>query len=117
MQKHYLSAYGGLTSMFYQCFIAGLISLPFITTAPNHIATDHWLLLIILATIFTALPHSLFTNSLRYLKAKSVGLIASLQPLYGALFAYLILQEQPTAMTIVGGGIILGAAIYETYSV
>ena len=117
MQKYYLSSYGGLTSMLYQCFIAGLVSLPFITTTPNHITPDHWLLLIILATIFTALPHSLFTSSLRHLKAKSVGLIASLQPLYGALFAFLILQEQPTAMTMVGGAIILGAAIYETYSV
>jgi len=116
LQKHYLSQYGGLTSMLYQSFFAGIVALPFISFPPSSITTNQWILLLILATVFTALPHSLFTSSLRHLKAKSVGLIASLQPLYGAIFAFLVLSEQPNISTILGGIIILGAAAYESYT-
>ena len=81
-----------------------------------RVGTSNWILLFILASLFTALPHSLFTHSLKYLKAKSVSLIASLQPLYGAFFAFLILNEQPSIATAAGGLIILGAASYESYT-
>ncbi|OUR88549.1 EamA family transporter [Gammaproteobacteria bacterium 42_54_T18] len=116
LQKHYLSQYGGLTSMLYQSFVAGIIALPFISLPPSSITANQWLLLLILASVFTALPHSLFASSLRHLKAKSVGLIASLQPLYGAILAFLVLSEQPSFSTLLGGIIILGAATYESYS-
>lgn len=116
LQKHYLSEYGGLTSMLYQGLFAGLVALPFITLPTSDVTAKDWLLLIMLGTIFTALPHSLFANSLKYLKAKSVSLIASLQPMYGAVFAFLILSEQPSISTILGGIVILGAATYESYS-
>jgi len=116
LQKHYLSQYGGVTSMLYQSFFAGILTLPFISLPTTNVTTHQWLLLIVLASVFTALPHSLFTSSLRHLKAKSVGLIASLQPLYGACFAFLVLSEQPNISTLLGGMIILGAAAYESYS-
>ena len=116
LQKHYLSQYGGLTSMLYQSFFAGIVALPFISFPPSSITSNQWILLVVLASAFTALPHSLFASSLRHLKAKSVGLIASLQPLYGAIFAFVVLSEQPSLSTIFGGVIILGAATYESYS-
>ena len=102
--------------MLYQSFFAGILTLPFISLPTTNVTTHQWLLLIVLASVFTALPHSLFTSSLRHLKAKSVGLIASLQPLYGACFAFLVLSEQPNISTLLGGMIILGAAAYESYS-
>ena len=116
LQRHYLSQYGGLTSMFYQSFFAGIVALPFISLPPSSITVSQWVLLLVLASIFTAIPHSLFASSLRHLKAKSVGLIASLQPLYGAILAFLVLSEQPSPSTVLGGIIILGAATYESYS-
>ncbi len=116
LQKHYLSQYGGVTSMLYQSFFAGIVALPFISMPITNITTHQWLLLLVLASIFTALPHSLFASSLRHLKAKSVGLIASLQPLYGTLFAFWVLSEQPSISTLFGGLIILSAAAYESYS-
>jgi drug/metabolite transporter (DMT)-like permease len=116
LQRHYLSQYGGLTSMLYQSFFAGIVALPFISLPPSSITVNQWALLLILASIFTAIPHSLFASSLRHLKAKSAGLIASLQPLYGAILAFLVLSEQPSPSTILGGIIILGAATYESYS-
>ncbi|OUS30254.1 EamA family transporter [Gammaproteobacteria bacterium 45_16_T64] len=116
LQKRYLANYGGLTSMLYQSAVAGLITLPFISLPSKEIPIADWVLLFALGTFFTALPHTLFTDSLKYLKAKTVSLIASLQPLYGALFALWILGEQPSISTVVGGLIILSAATYESYS-
>ncbi len=116
LQRHYLSQYGGLTSMLYQSFFAGIVALPFISSPPSSITVNQWVLLLVLASVFTAIPHSLFASSLRHLKAKSVGLIASLQPLYGAILAFLVLSEQPSLSTLLGGIVILGAATYESYS-
>jgi drug/metabolite transporter (DMT)-like permease len=115
MQGHYLKGYGGETSILYQGLMAGLIVLPLMTTNPLHVNSDNLIKLLILGALFTAVPHSFFANSLRYLKAKTVGLIGCLQPVYGALLAFLVLAEQPRLMTLLGGSIIVGAAAFETY--
>lgn len=115
LQGHYLRDYRGDTSILYQGFVAGLVSVPLISTHPLTIDTRSWLLLIILGSLFTAVPHSLFANSLRFLKAKSVGLIGCLQPVYGTLLAFVILSEQPTWATLLGGSLIVGTAAFESY--
>lgn len=115
LQRHYLQAYRGDTSMFYQGLVAALVALPLIRENPTGFDTATLWKLALLATVFTAIPHSLFAGSLRYLKAKSVGLIGCLQPVYGTLFAFLILHEQPGWMTLAGGTLIVGTAAWETY--
>lgn len=115
LQGHYLKGYRGDTSILYQGFVAGLVSLPFLTTNPLTIESHNWILLLVLGSLFTAVPHSLFANSLRYLKAKSVGLIGCLQPVYGTALAFLVLSEQPTWATLLGGTLIVGTAALETY--
>lgn len=73
--------------------------------------------LLLLGVLFTALPHTLYTRSLRHLKASSVGIIATLLPIYGAIAAALLLGERPTARTLAGGAVILGAIAVETWRV
>ncbi|MEE2729534.1 MAG: DMT family transporter [Pseudomonadota bacterium] len=115
IQGHYLKGYSGETSILYQGVLAGLVIIPFMTTDPRAVATDDLLKLLLLGALFTALPHSFFANSLRYLKAKTVGLIGCLQPVYGTLLAFLLLAEEPGLMTLLGGAIIIGTAAFETY--
>ncbi|HPM01990.1 MAG TPA: DMT family transporter, partial [Candidatus Cloacimonadota bacterium] len=50
--------------------------------------------LIILGVIFTALSHTLFINSLKYLPISSVSLISCMEPVYGILLAFLIFDEK-----------------------
>ncbi len=64
--------------------------------------------------MFTALPHALFTTALRFLSAKTVGLVSCLQPFYGAVLALLVLDEQLTTPTLIGGTIIVATALFET---
>ncbi len=115
LQRHYLSRYRGDTSMFYQTLVAGLTTVWFLTPAAASITTPTWVKIIVLALCFTAVPHSLFAGSLRRLKAKSAGLIACLQPVYGTVFALAVLQEVPEGMTVLGGVIIVCAAAVESY--
>lgn len=115
LQRHYLQGYRGDTSMLYQGAVAALVAFPLLQVNPSTLESDTLWKLALLAIVFTAIPHSLFAGSLRYLKAKSVGLIGCLQPVYGTLFAFLILQERPDLFTLLGGALIVGTAAWETY--
>ena len=68
-------------------------------------------LLALLGVFCTALAHTLFIASLRRVKARTASILGSLEPLYGALFAFLFLGETPSAWTFVGGAVIIGAAL------
>ena len=113
--QHYFKEYSGTQSMFYQFLVSALVLTPFIGTTPDNVTLDNWQLLILLTAFFSAAPHILFASAIHKLSAKTVGLIAYLQPLYGISLGFLILAEIPTLMTLLGGIIILSAAIYETY--
>ena len=115
IQGHYLKGYSGETSILYQGILAGIVVIPFMTTNPLAVDTENLIKLLVLGALFTALPHSFFANSLRYLKAKTVGLIGCLQPVYGTILAFLLLAEEPGLMTLLGGAIIVGTAAFETY--
>lgn len=114
IQGHCLSHYGGEVSILYQGVVVVLVTLPFVDHIPsgdNHII---WIQLLVLGAFFTALPHTLFAGSLHFLKTKTASLVACLQPVYGTLFAFLILAEEPTLATLVGGCIIVAASTWES---
>lgn len=114
-QKHKLSHYPGDTTMLYQALFAGFVCLPFMTASVGDIDQESWLKILILGTLFTALPHSLFVASLRKLRAKTASLIACMQPVYATILAFVFINETPTMGTILGGLLIIGASMIETY--
>ena len=115
IQRHHLAAYTGEVSTLYQGFVVALMLLLFVDHIPPLADSNTWLQLLILGAFFTALPHALFTSGLRYLNAKTVSLVACLQPVYGTLFAFWLLHEQPSLTTMIGGAMIVLAAAWETY--
>jgi len=68
-------------------------------------------LLLILGLVCTALAHTLFIASLADLTAHTAATIAALEPVYGIALAAWLLGEMPGARTLVGGALIVGAAI------
>jgi drug/metabolite transporter (DMT)-like permease len=68
-------------------------------------------LLIVLGVVCTALAHTLFIASLADLTAHTAATIAALEPVYGIALAALLLGELPGTRTLVGGALIVGAAI------
>jgi len=96
---------------FYQDAVAFLVLLPFIFYFDTDLNIKNVLLLILLGTVFTALAHFLYISSLKYINSRTASIIANLEPVYGILFAWLILSEQISIKTFIGGLLILGTSI------
>jgi drug/metabolite transporter (DMT)-like permease len=112
-RKHF-KQYSGAKAMAWQTLVIAIFLLP---TGSNEIADapmSAWLMLLLLGTVFTALPHALIAASLRHLRAKTFSLIACMQPFYGVILAVLLLDENPSGNTLLGGILITSASIYET---
>lgn len=75
--------------------------------------SDVWLL-VVLGTLCTGVSHTLFIASMRRLSAHTAGVVAALEPVYGIALAALLLHELPTLRTIVGGVVIVAAALEAT---
>ena len=121
LHKQYFSHYSGTQAMFYQTLVVSVMLLPFLTINPFEM-TGLWqdnqlgefALLLLLAVMFTAIPHAMLANSLRQLSAKTAGLISCLQPLYGTAMATVILSQWPMNTVYIGGSLIVAAEIFET---
>ncbi|MFO6423726.1 DMT family transporter [Motilimonas sp. KMU-193] len=120
LYKYKFSQYSATKTMCYQTLVGTLLLLPLVSLLSDSTpwqlpSNDNLALLLLLGTLFTALPHALLVNSLRSLSASSVALISCLQPFYGTLLAIIVLVQWPSWQTIFGGVLILSGACYETY--
>jgi drug/metabolite transporter (DMT)-like permease len=87
--------------------LAVLIALPFgepLAVAPRDIA-----LLLSLGLVQMTLGLSFFLYALRLMPAAQVTLIALLEPVLGPIWVWLFAGEEPSAATLVGGAIVIGA--------
>ena len=114
IQRKYFSGYSPMLTMGWQTLFVFLMLLPFASDAVVSLEQNQWWQLLLLGTVFTAAPHTLLANSLRYLKAASISLISCLQPVYGAGLAFILLAEMPEVTTFIGGFLIISAAVNET---
>ena len=98
----------------YQDMFAGIALLPFLFRATPHWTGRDLALLAVLGVACTALAHTLFIRGMRGVNAQTASLVASLEPVYGILFALVLLGEVPAVRTVLGGAIILGAVLLVT---
>ncbi len=68
-----------------------------------------WLLMLVIVVGGTIVPFILMVGSLQHLPATTVGMVAMLEPVLGALVAYLWLGETLAAQQLLGGAIVLVA--------
>lgn len=116
LQGRYFKSTSARHALFYQNLVVLALLLAFAGAVIPQVTDWQWLQLIILGIFFTALPHTLFANSLLHLKAKTASLIGCMQVVYGTLFAALFLSEMPDWKTVAGGLLVISAAVYETVS-
>jgi len=112
--SHWFSDQTAARSMTYQVLIVALLMTPILFLSSHQPSTPDWWLLLCLGIVFTAFTHTLLGYALRYLKAKTVGLVACLQPVYAVIYEIAVLHTYPDWSTIIGGSIIMAAAIYES---
>jgi drug/metabolite transporter (DMT)-like permease len=68
-----------------------------------------WLMLAALAVGPTLMGYGLYNVSLRYLPSSTANLVVMIEPVFTAVFAYILFGEMLTAAQLVGGAMILGA--------
>lgn len=105
--------YPSIAISLYQDGTAALLLLPVLLIL-HPAALFTWrtqLLLAVLGLVCTALAHTLFIEGMRSITAQLASLIASLEPVWGILFALLLLDEIPSGRTLLGGAIIVGATL------
>lgn len=114
LNRKYVKEYSSLLIAFYEQFVAAIVLIPSLFLDKPVFNVKDIVLLIILGTVFTGVSHSLFINGLKNIKTQTAGIISSLEPVYGIVFAALLLREIPTLREILGGIIILGTVFYST---
>ncbi len=104
----------GSFSMLFQVSVIALLMSPIWLSSGIPSANDLGFLLI-LAIGFTAFTHTMFVRALRQLNPATASLISCLQPVYATVYAFLLFQEIPTGSTVIGGLLILSAAMVESW--
>ena len=67
--------------------------------------------IIIVGCVCTAFAYSFYITAQRRVRAQTAGIISGMETVYGIFFAFLLLGEIPTIRELVGGAIILSAAL------
>jgi drug/metabolite transporter (DMT)-like permease len=98
----------------YQDLFAAVLLLPFFFSGRPALSPKDILLLAVLGVFCTALAHTLFIHGMKRIRAQAASIISSLEPVYGVLLAMIFLGEVPALRTVLGGTVILGAAIAVT---
>jgi drug/metabolite transporter (DMT)-like permease len=114
MQRRYFSAYPASQALLYQTIVVVFALFAFTEISVTVIEDEQWWLLVLLGLAFTALPHTLFAHGLLHLKAKTASLIACVQVVYAAIFATIFLGELVSLNVIIGGCIVVSAAMFES---
>ncbi|MCP3941473.1 MAG: DMT family transporter [Desulfobacteraceae bacterium] len=71
--------------------------------------------LILLGVVFTAMAHTFFIQSLTKIRAQTASVITGLEPVYGIVLAFFLLNQIPRAQTLAGGIVIITASIAAGY--
>ncbi|MFC1515928.1 DMT family transporter [Thermodesulfobacteriota bacterium] len=114
LNRKYVSTYPSIVIVFYQNSVAAILLFPFLFFGNFFLQPSDYVLLAVLGVFCTALAHALFIKGLLHVKAQLASIIASLEPVYGIIFAFLLLDEIPASRTILGGIVILGTITLST---
>lgn len=116
LTRHFVQSYRSSTLMFWQTAVVGVALLPvllLIDVEGGYDARSLGLLLL-LGSVFTALPQTLFSSSMKHLSARTVGVLSMLQTVYGAVLGYLIHDERLDLRTAIGASIAMVFLLIET---
>ena len=111
--KKIVKNYHGSMLMFYQTFVITILLIPVVFLMDVSGFQSQFPYLLILAIVTTAIGHSLMIHSLKFFSASTATLISSIQPVFGILIAFIIVNEIPSLNTIWGGLLILSTVGIE----
>lgn len=117
LMKSLVANHNATKLMFYQTGLIVIMLAPIFAFINFDVAsyTNQLPHLLILGVFTTALGHTYLVSNFKNFSATSASLLSCVQPLYGALLAFLFLNEIPSISTVIGGSIIISAVVLETF--
>lgn len=106
--------YHGSMLMFYQMVIITLVLWPVLFIFEVNPTTSDWQALLVLALVTTSIGHTLFVMSFKNFSISTASIMSSIQPIYGIIFGFLLLNEIPSGNTLIGGFLILTTVVIES---
>lgn len=110
LNKKFVSRLPAPVISFYEQLAAALLLMPALFWLRPTFTAGEIGLLALLGVVFTALSHTLFISGLRGVRTQTAGIISSLEPVYGIVFAALVLGEIPSLRAVAGGLVVLCCA-------
>ena len=115
LTRRYVQEYSSSLLMFWQMLVAGVLLVPLVFLAEKEVYSQQTVaLLVLFGVVFTALPQTLFSASLKTLTVATVSIITTLHVFYGGVLGYFIHGETVTLRTALGGLLILSSVVIET---
>jgi len=74
------------------------------------------MMLILLGVFCTGIAHTFYIFGLKHSTARKASILTSMEPVYGALAAFVIFHETPGLKVIAGGIIIVAVSIFISFS-
>ena len=120
LNKFLSQRYSSTLTAFYEQATAAFVLLPLVCCEwlePARQAAilppgNNLVYLLMLGIITTALAHTLFISSLKYISAQLAGVLSSMETVYGIVMAVIFLGEIPSTREIAGAVIIIGTILY-----
>lgn len=115
LSNRYLSGrYEARTICLYEQGTAALVLLPAWFMFPVQWTAANVAGIAAMGLVCTAIAHSLYVAAQRNVKAQTAGVISGMETVYGILFALVFLGEMPSLRELIGGGVILGVAVFSS---
>lgn len=111
LNKPLADTYGGIRAAQMQMTGAAVLIIPFVVAADIPSPEASWLWLIVLGIVHTGVAIAVYLSVLRIVGATVTGVLGYLEPTTAVVWAWLVLGEDPSAATLVGGAAILGAGL------
>jgi drug/metabolite transporter (DMT)-like permease len=112
--KKHIQKHNGSVLMMHQVFVVSILLLPVMFFMDSSNIKTQYPYVITLALVTTAIGHSLFVSSFKHFSVSTASIIASTQPVFGTVIAFLCLNEIPSDNTFIGGAIIVLTVIIES---
>jgi drug/metabolite transporter (DMT)-like permease len=112
--KQHVANYNGSMLMFYQTAIITVLLIPALFFVDVAGFQSQFPYLILLALVTTAIGHTMMVKSLKHFSAATASIISSIQPIFGIIIAFIVVNEIPTFNTYIGGSLILLTVVIES---
>jgi drug/metabolite transporter (DMT)-like permease len=76
-----------------------------------HLNGRAWIAAAVMGVLCTAIPYTLWIEGTRRVRVEHVTVLGYIEPVAGPIYAIFLVGQMPSAWTVVGGALILGAGL------